>query len=126
MADGRVSAQVLPACKDESKREGSGAWRVPDGVLRGWGCSSPLRPTFPGRKPLTARALPLAHQQPRPLLRPFPYPPPCTHACRHKLLYDTVRQELEERGVSNKVFQQLAPLVRRGEGGGGMAACHSA
>ena len=30
-----------------------------------------------------------------------------------KMLYDTVRQELEERGVSNKVFQQLAPAAAR-------------
>ncbi|GFR52132.1 hypothetical protein Agub_g14647 [Astrephomene gubernaculifera] len=28
---------------------------------------------------------------------------------QYKMLYDTVRQELEERGVSNKLFQQLAP-----------------
>lgn len=39
-----------------------------------------------------------------------PDPTPQTHG-RYKMLYDTVRQELEERGVSFKVAQQLAPTV---------------
>ncbi|GLI62134.1 hypothetical protein VaNZ11_004697, partial [Volvox africanus] len=41
------------------------------------------------------------------LLRNSPGP----NHVHYKMLYDTVCQELEERGVSHKVFQQLAPTV---------------
>ncbi|GLC36927.1 hypothetical protein PLESTM_000519300 [Pleodorina starrii] len=34
------------------------------------------------------------------------------HHVQYKMLYNTVRQELEERGVSHKVFQQLAPAAQ--------------
>ncbi len=102
------------------------------------GPQQPPPPACPGHTPQAVRALPRVPLTPsRTQLAvetappPFPRtpraasPPAPTHnAYRHKMLYDTVRQELEERGVSNKVFQQLAPLVRRGRGA--TAVCHSA